>query len=164
MNNQETILVPDITTLRLLQQLNLFEKVAQSFRLHVTPSTFDEINELFSEFKKRKKEGFKSIGSRDGKIYYQEIESHESERMTKDVEDLLQFIEIQCNIEAPEYALEVNREDRIEKEKVLGKSYWDSVLLAKRAGYLLFSEDYLLRQFAWQLQIVQVRLLFLVCR
>lgn len=148
-NHKKPKLIIDIISLQTLHGINAGDAIIRAFgKLGIAASTVDFIQQTINERKGMPDRGFMTIGKEGDKFVKQEVSPEDVRRSIEYLENILHWIESNCDILPCKAALDINRARRYELEEMLGPSFIDTVLIATEPEYLLYSDDVRLRSFA----------------
>lgn len=149
--NSNPILVLDVTALLAIAELNLQSLLLTYFsKLVVAQSTVDDFNELILQYERGQETGLNSLVKQQGEYVRVEV-SPESVKSHKEyLQRIKSWCEEQCKVLPCYEALETNHLEKKRLDNMIGKSFHESILLAKKENHVLLSDDGLLHSVAWQ--------------
>lgn len=131
----EKVLVLDILCLMTIHKLGVFAFLASYFsEILITPSTYDEVLDFIQESKNFMAEN----------------------AVNENVERLMQDVKLYTKVVLPLSILEMNSIEKDTRDQVLGKSFYDSIILATEMNAVFCSDDFPLRGLAAQEQGLEV--------
>ena len=147
--DEKTSILIDFSSLIMIHQLKLEKYMEESkFKLHVCQSTIDSLKKYIQEMALHSKDGRLTLG------FDKEGHFRKSFVQAKIIKQDLNFwmkikiwAEKHCQIKPISADIVLSREQRREKEKILGKEFFDP-LLAAGGNVTLLCEDAILRKFA----------------
>lgn len=141
-------LVIDIISLITLQVLDAKDIISNSFgKIGIVQSTIDLLQEIIEKRKAFSGESLKFC-EENGKISFFKISEKDSKRGIQYFEDLLKWINNNCEVIPCTLALKMNSRKKEELDKRFGVSFVDTIIVASQPGYLLYTDDLILRNFA----------------
>ena len=148
--NDNIYLVIDIISLFTITILDLKEVIVDNYtnRLVVSQSTVDLIENMISEKKDLLPEGYMILSQENGKYIRYEITKEDIKKQISFLEEILTWISEKFKVMPCIEALEINSNKKRELDKIIGKSFIDTILIAKKDKYILFSDDLVLRLLA----------------
>lgn len=148
-NHKKPKLIIDIISLQTLHGINAEDAIIKVFgKLGIAVSTVDFIQQIINERKGMPGRGFMIIGKEGDKFVKQEVSPEDVKRSIEYFENILHWIESNCDILPCKAALDINKARRHELEEMIGTSFIDTVLIATEPEHLLYSDDERLRSFA----------------
>jgi tetratricopeptide (TPR) repeat protein len=138
----------DISAILTLHGLGLADVVANNFeRLIVPHSTKDLLVEVIAMRKGIQSEGFMGVAKDNGSDKYlrEEITKESIKKNTEYLESILSWVNEKCTDIPCKEALKINPNRKEMMFKTMGRSFVETVLLAKQEGVLFFSDDLWLR-------------------
>ena len=141
LQNQNITLVVDLITLMNIYVLEVHDIVVETFgKLGIAQSTIDDIQQKIYEIQGMQRRSLMTVGYEGGQYIRREI--------TEYLENLLVWIRENCEVLPVSAVGNMDREQREKREKLLGKSFHDTVLLASETDKLLWSDESMLRLLA----------------
>jgi hypothetical protein len=142
-------LVIDLITLLTLHNLNAADVVVGAFgRLCIAQSEIDQLQDVIERNKAWQTKESYGIG-KDGDHFVLEPNSQEAMRQYNDhLQKVLHWIDLHCNVLPCRAALELAPATKREMETLIGASALSTLLIASEPGYVLYSDDWALRQVA----------------
>ncbi|MEN6554196.1 MAG: hypothetical protein ABFC34_15060 [Methanobacterium sp.] len=143
-------LIIDLVSLLTIHETKTKDFVVKTFgKLGIAQSTIDEIIQALNYQKILKERGSAySEMTPDDEVKLHDIHSKLIERNINYLEDLLVWIEHNCEVLSCRGALKINRNKRVQFNNLLSKSFMDTILIASDEGNLLYSDDGPLRLIA----------------
>ncbi|MGD2248289.1 MAG: hypothetical protein PVF58_07760 [Candidatus Methanofastidiosia archaeon] len=142
-------LIVDVISLMTLHGLETGDTIVKEFgKLGIAQSTIDLLRNIIQERKGLPSRGYMTVGVEGDNLVKQVVSSGEVERNIEYMEGVLQWIKDNCEILPCKEALKIRRDKREELENSLGKSFFDTILIAGEPENMLYSDDALLRYFA----------------
>lgn len=140
-------LVCDILTLFTLAELKLGDIVVNCFgKPAIAQSTLDALAEIVKDLKTFPRT--MTVTSENGRLRSQQHNPEWEKENTNKLEALLDWTKRNCEVVPATAALEESDNRLCDLEELLGKSFVDSIFIAKEIGGLLYSEDERLRSLA----------------
>jgi len=148
--NDNIYLVIDIISLFTITILDLKEVIVDNYtnRLVVSQSTVALIENMISGKKDLLPEGYMILSQENGKYIRHEITKEDINKQISFLEEILTWISEKFKILPCTEVLEINFNKKRKLDKFLGKSFTDTILIAKKTNYILFSDDLVLRLLA----------------
>ena len=146
LENPNVKLVIDLTSLMTIHMIGLQDRVVATFgKFLIAQSTIDEIQNCIIARRGRQSQGFSGLTHERGHYVHTKISKEVVQSQEKYLKKILRWIRKNCEV-TPIKALEsMDRHQREEREKLLGKSFFDSALIALEPNQILFSDDLHLR-------------------
>lgn len=140
---KEKKLIVDLISLLTITEVDVKDNIVKTFgKLGIAQTTIDEIIRNLNEQKMLKERGSLQTGiSSDDEFTVWNIPLETIETNIKYLEDLLKWIEENCDIIPCRAALKINRNKRTKHNDMLGQSFMDTILIASEDGNLLYSDD-----------------------
>jgi tetratricopeptide (TPR) repeat protein len=140
-------LVCDVLAILTLNELKMADIVVKRFgKLAIAQSVVDVLFEILKDFKNFPRE--MTISAENGKLRTQQHDPEIEKKNIKKIEELMEWIKHNCEIISTTAALNENKNRLVDLEEILGKSFLDSIFIAKEINGLLYSEDERLRSLA----------------
>ncbi len=136
-----------LLTLDSIQKLDLLEAIPN--KKLIAHSSIECINDLLREFNGLGSEGYFNLGKVDNHYVKQETTKEQIADHIKHYQELLQWIEKNCEIFPCNDALTMNARKKEQYNDILGTSFIDTILIAKEHSFLLFADEEALRGFAY---------------
>jgi hypothetical protein len=148
--DDNTYLVIDIISLFTLAFLDLKETIVANYanRLIVSKSTVALIENIISEKEELFSEGYIILSKENGKYVKHEITKKDIKKQIYFLKRILTWISKKFKIMPCTEILEINFNKKRKLDEFLGKSFIDTILIAKKTNYILFSDDLFLRLIA----------------
>lgn len=144
-NNKEIVI--DLTALLTLAQLDLLPICKNVFdKIFITQSSIDDLQEIIAEKKGMGSKGYTTISKEGDNFFRQEVTAEQIAKQAESLENLKKWIRETCEFLPCKSMHEVNRAD--EMKEVLGRSFLESMLVAKENSKPLYSEDFATRLLA----------------
>lgn len=146
--NKEVKLVIDAISIFTIHELDIADEVIKNYgRMGIAQSTIDLIKEMIFERKGIEAKGYMTIG-KDGDQYVREEISAEKIQKNKEyLEKIISWIEQNCDVIPCTAALDLTSEQK-KVSNMLGKSFFDTILICTKDNNILFSDDERLRSLA----------------
>ena len=143
-------LVIDIISLFTIEILDLKETIAANYanRLIVSQSTVALIENIINEKKELYSEGYITLSKENDKYVKHEVTKKDIKKQIYFLERILTWISEKFKIMPWTEALEMNINKKRKLDETIGKSFIDTILIAKKDKYILFSDDLVLRLIA----------------
>jgi tetratricopeptide (TPR) repeat protein len=149
LSNDSIKLIIDVTTLLTLYDLNAGDVIVKAFgRLGIAQSTIDLIQGLIEENKARQTKKSLTIRNDGDNFIVQEVHPNEAKQNIVYLQEILIWIENNCDVLPCISLLSPLVDDNFELEKLIGTSFAETVLIASEPSYVLLSDDLALRQIA----------------
>ncbi len=147
--SQKNRLIIDIISLTTIYGLECGNIIVNQFyQIGIAQSTVDLIKTIIEEREGIHSEGLMTIGKKEGQLFKHEISAEAVKRSIEYFYQLLDWINVNCEILPVKAALTLNRNRRDKLNNLLGTSFIDSMLIANEPGNLLYSDDAHLRSLA----------------
>jgi len=148
--NNEIYLVIDMISLLTIAILDLKETILNNFtnKLVVSQSTIDLIRSLISEKQNLFSKGYMIISRENDKYVRYEITKEDINKQISFLREILIWTLKNFKIMPCTGALEININRKKKLDEIIGKSFVDTILIAKKTKYILFSDDLVLRLLA----------------
>jgi len=148
--NDNIYLVIDIISLFTITILDLKEVIVDNYtnRLVVSQSTVDQIENMISERKGFFSKGYMILSRKNDTYVRYEITKEDIKKQISFLKEILTWISEKFKVMPCSEALEINSNKKRELDKIIGKSFIDTILIAKKDKYILFSDDLVLRLLA----------------
>ena len=146
LENPNVKLVIDLTSLMTIHLIGLQDCVVSTFgKFLIAQSTIDEIQNCIIARGGRQSQGFSGLTHERGHYVHTKISKKVIQSQVEYLKKILRWIRKNCEV-TPIKALEsMDRHQREDREKLLGKSFFDSALIALEHNHVLFSDDLHLR-------------------
>ncbi|GAB4312689.1 MAG: tetratricopeptide repeat protein [Methanobacteriaceae archaeon] len=142
-------LIIDLVSLFTIHEANVKENIIKTFgKLGISQSSVDVLNQILYQLMTYRGREYMNSAWINDKPVFQEVTPQDTERRIKYVEELIQWVKLNCEILPCHAALNINREHRKKLNEMLGKSFTDTLLIAREPGNLLYSDDCALRRLA----------------
>jgi tetratricopeptide (TPR) repeat protein len=143
-------LVIDITSLFTIEILDLKETIAANYanKLIVSKSTFALIENIINEKKELYSEGYMILSKENDKYVKHEVTKKDIKKQIYFLERMLTWISENFKIVPCTETLKININKKRKLDETIGKSFIDTILIAKKDNYILFSDDLVLRLIA----------------
>ena len=146
LENPNVKLVIDLTSLMTIHMIGLQDRVVDTFgKFLIAQSTIDEIQNCIVARGGRQSQGFSGLTHERDHYVHTKISKEVIQSQVEYLKKILRWIRKNCEV-TPIKALEsMDRHQREDREKLLGKSFFDSALIALEHNHVLFSDDLHLR-------------------
>lgn len=144
-------LIVDIISLWTIYKLEVGVSIVDAFgKLGIAQSTIDYLHDRIHEMKGLQSGGFLTMWKDEGSGGFVRNETNEGEvcDSLKEIETLLQWTRDNCIVLPCHSALLMNRTEKERLDKLFGRCFIDTVLIANEPAHSLFSDDERLRSFA----------------
>ena len=142
-------LIIDIISLLTIHSLGAADVVVRAFgRLGIALSTIDVLRYVVEDYKGMKSNGTAFLGTEGDHFFLHEVTADEVQRSREYFEGIIAWVKNNCEILPCTAALDMYQDERRELEKLVGTSFFDTLLIATEPGNLLYSDDWALRQIA----------------
>ena len=149
LQNKNIILVIDLITLMNIYVLKVHDIVVGTFgKLGIAQSTIDDIQQKIYEIHGMQGRSLMAMSYEKDQYIRREITEDELKRKSEHLENMIVWIRENCEVLPVSAVGNMDREQRNKLEKLLGKSFHDTILLATETDKLLWSDDSMLRLFA----------------
>ena len=148
--NDNIYLVIDIISLFTITILDLKEVIVGNYanRLVVSQSTVELIENMISEKEDLFPKGYMILSRKNDKYVRYEITKEDIRRQISFLKEILTWISEKFKVMPCTEALEINFNKKRKLDEIIGKSFIDTILIAKKDKYILFSDDIVLRLLA----------------
>ncbi len=145
-------LVLDLTSLLTVTALDKDNTMQwkERFNFKISQSTVNLIHQRIFQLKGKSADGFMSLGKKGDSFIRYMISPEDVKNELESLTRILDWISKNCEILPVSLALKMKRDEKDKIDKLFGESFHDTVLIAKKSGYLLYSEDERLRAYAKQ--------------
>lgn len=130
----------------------------------VTHSTLEELYDLIHEQEQSSKSGSFTVGLSKGQYVKQVLSPENVQAQIQHLQDLAEWVKANCTIVPTMAGLKMNAFEKQELNRMLGKSFVDSVLTAKERDAFLYAEEMPLRGYAYTEHKVKGGATFMVLR
>jgi hypothetical protein len=103
---------------------------------------------VVEDYKGMKSNGTAFLGTEGDHFFLHEVTADEVQRSREYFEGIIAWVKNNCEILPCTAALDMYQDERRELEKLVGTSFFDTLLIATEPGNLLYSDDWALRQIA----------------
>lgn len=110
-------------------------------KLYVSQSTIDDIQEFYEELKESSEDGIFSLGYQNGSLVGHTTPKETVRRHMKILQDIITWCKENCQIAIPLKLLEVKRDEREKLSSILGKCFYDTMLLAQEHKAAVICDD-----------------------
>jgi len=149
LNEKKPQLIVDFISLMTIHGIGAAEYVTDAYgKLGIAQSTIDHLQEILFERRGIQSRGFMVIGKEGEKFVREEITVEDIEKSIIYLEGVLQWATDNCETIPCRAALQLNANHKYELDKLFGKPFLDTILIATEKGRILYSEDERLRSFA----------------
>ena len=147
LTNPDVKLVIDLTSLMTIHMIGLQDRVVATFgKFLIAQSTIDEMQECIIARRGRQSQGFSGLTHERGHYVHAEISKEQIQSQVEDIEEILRWIRKNCEVTPIKAFESMDRHQREDREKLLGKSFFDSALIALEPNHVLLSDDLHLRR------------------
>jgi tetratricopeptide (TPR) repeat protein len=144
--SQNYTIILDITSLLTLAELDVLESLEKlNFDWRISNSTLDILNNKILELETKNEKEYLSVGKSEGKYTYQSITNEEKDKSLFFLEKIQKWVENNCEILATYNALKINQKEREHFKRLLGESFYDTLLIAQDKNYIVLSDDGIFR-------------------
>jgi tetratricopeptide (TPR) repeat protein len=142
-------LIIDIISLLFIFELNQENNITKVLgKFGIAQSTIDLINEILLDLEGLKAKGFMTISKRGEQFLKREVSAEDVRKNTESLKNLLSWIDDNCEIFPVTAALAIKKNRRDDLNKLLGRSFVDTMLISTDPGNLLYTDDFQLRMLA----------------
>lgn len=135
-------LAADITSIHLARSLSMADNIVEYFgKLLIAPTTLFSLYRKLGELKKNRNSGSLSLVERDGVLYKNEVTPEEIETHISYLEDLIDWIENNCEPSPHRTGFDMERNQKAQIRKVLLPEFFDTSLIVTGEDCLFFTED-----------------------
>jgi len=160
-------LIVDIISLMTMAGLDAADIIVKSFgKLGVSQSTIDLLKYTIAKRQTMESKGILTIGKEGNQFIRQEISADDVRHSIEYLENILNWVEINCEVLPCKAALNLKRDYKQHLEELLGSSFIDTVLIASEPDKLLYSDDERLRSYArseFKVQGIWTQVLLMHC-
>jgi len=148
LENQPNLII-DVISLMTIHELDIADTIVEHFgKLGIAQSTIDLLKSSISEKSWIRSRGSLSLIKERDQIYKDEIPPDVIEKNIEYLETLLEWVDNNCEVIPCNAALNIKTNQKDQLDTTFGRSFIDSVLIAKEPNTILFSDDLILRLFA----------------
>jgi len=146
--NQNFKLIVDFISLMTIHGISAQDVIAKNFwKLGIAQSTLDLLEEIIASRKGMQAKGFMKIFKEGAQFFRQEISRDEVEKSREYLQQILNWTKDNCDVLPCNCALQLNRRYKDELDRLIGRSFVDTALIASEKDNLLFSDDERYRAF-----------------
>jgi len=135
-----------IIILDLLKARDIF--VDRYAPLVIAQSTLDEFNKVLALRSVGGMQPGLTVFREKGELYKEEISAENKRKQLESLQSLIEWIRAHCSVQPVDLVLTMNKSERGKMEEIFGVPTFESLLLAKGNGLLLYTEDGRMRNFA----------------
>ena len=147
LKNPNVKLVIDLIALMTIHLIGLQDRVVSTFgKLLITQSTIDEIQNCIIERRGKQSRGFSGLTHERDHYVHTEISKEVIQSQVEYLKKILRWIRKNCEVTPIKAFESMDRHQREDREKLLGKSFFDSALIALEPNHVLLSDDLHLRR------------------
>jgi tetratricopeptide (TPR) repeat protein len=146
---KQTLLVIDIISLLSIYELGLADIVVQAFgKFGVAQSTLELLRNIVLDCQLYGVTGCSIFAYVNGQQVIKSFSPEEVAQRQLYFEQLITWVRNNCHILPCKRVLTINRDERIELNKMFGSSFVDTLFIASEPGRILYSDDQWLRYYA----------------
>ena len=146
---KESKLILDPLSILTIVTLDIGETIRNHFgKLGVAQSTVDLFQQTMIEQTRIDSRSHSVLVYDGDNIFMQEVNEESKQKKTEKLNSVLEFIYRNCEVLPCNGALSLKREKKIEYDKIIGRAFTDTILIAVEEGNILYSEDKILRDIA----------------
>ncbi len=150
--NAKIKLIIDSIALFTVYSLNLGNFLFKKYgKLGITQSTIDLIQYAIQDCSGQKARGYLTLIQNGDNLSYLPTSPEEIQKTKANLEQMLEWVQLNCDIIPCYPALELNYTKKEEYSRLLGAASIDTILIASQPDTILYSDDALLRGIAKQL-------------
>ncbi len=147
LTNPDVKLVIDLTSLMTVHMIGLQDRVVATFgKFLIAQSTIDEIQNCIIARRGRQSQGFSGLTHERDHYVHTEISKEVIQSQVEYLKKILRWIRKNCEVTPIKAFESMDRHQREDREKLLGKSFFDSALIALEPNHVLLSDDLHLRR------------------
>ena len=146
LENPNVKLVIDLISLMTIHMIGLQDRVVSTFgKLLIAQSTMDEIQECIIARNGIQSQGFSGLTHEHDHYVQAEISKEQIQSQVEDLEEILKWVRENCEVTPIKAVESIDRREREDREKLFGKSFFDTAFIALDPNHVLFSDDLYLR-------------------
>ncbi len=143
------LVVVDICSLLTLYHLGIADEVIKTLgKLGIAQTTLDILQQMVEKFQGFDSEGYSSIGMVNGQRVSYEFSPEQIAEKKSSFDKIVKWVKNNCLILPCWRALDISKEERDERSRVLGLSFVDTVMIGSEPNRILCSDDQWIRYFA----------------
>ncbi len=147
LENPDVKLVIDLISLMTIHMIGLQDRVVATFgKFLIAQSTIDEIQNCIIARRGRQSQGFFGLTHEHGHYVHTKISKEVIQSQEEYLKKILRWIRKNCEVTPIKAFESMDRHQREDREKLLGKSFFDSALIALEPNHVLLSDDLHLRR------------------
>lgn len=112
-----------------------------SGQILVAQSTVDELQQYYEELEMHQADGISSMGYQDGHLVIHTIDKENVSQHRQLIKKIIDWCSTVAQITTSKKVLEINRDERKKSTRILGESFFDTVLLAQEHDAIVLSDD-----------------------
>ena len=144
---QKRHLVLDSISLITVYNLDISDILTSVFgNLGITQSTMDLISQAHIDIEMKQNKDYTVLGKNHNKFIKQEVSKADLKQQLEFIESFQQWTTKVLDVIPLENVVDIHRQIKSDLDKMLGKSFVDTVLLSTNRNYVLYSDDMKLRQ------------------
>ncbi len=143
------LIVIDPISLMTLHHLGVADDVVKLLgRFGIAQSTISLFQEMVEKAQGLQCRGFANFGVENGQGIQQEVTPEQVRQQKNFFEQIIRWVRKNCQVLPCHRALDINKDERIELNELIGLSFVDTVLIAGEPGRILYADDQCLRWYA----------------
>ncbi len=143
------LVIIDICSLLTFYHLGIADEVVKTLgKLGIAQTTLDLLQQMVEKSQSFDSEGYSSIGMENGQRVFYEFTPEQVAEKKIHFEKIVNWVKNNCLILPCWRALDISKEEKDERDRVLGTSFVDTVMIAGEPNRILYSDDQWLRYFA----------------
>ena len=142
-------LVVDLIALITIHEIGAADTVINAFgKLSIAQSTIDELESIIREREMLSEREGMSVGKEGDQYVKTDLNPEDIRRNVEYLTSIIKWIWENCEVDPCTRALEMNQLRKQEFYDLFQQLFVDTILIASQPGYLLFSDDEILRSYA----------------
>ena len=142
-------LVVDLIALITIHEIGAADTVINAFgKLSIAQSTIDELESIIREREMLSEREGMSVGKEGDQYVRTDLNPEDIRRNVEYLTSIIKWIRENCEVDPCTRALEMNQLRKQEFYDLFQQLFVDTILIASQPGYLLFSDDEILRSYA----------------
>ena len=146
---KKPVLVVDPIALLTISSLEMGEQIIKNYgKLGIAQSTIDLITEQIAHLEPAKDKGYLSLRKQGEQFTKQEVTSEKVKRNISYLEKIIKWVKKNCNVLVVEAVEDISKEQKEKLEKIIGMPSLDTILICRKEGRMMLSDDERLRTVA----------------
>lgn len=137
--NEIVIDITALLTCGSIKQLNLLKKMFSD--IYIAQSTIDTLSEEISDKGGMGSKGFTTVWKENGQFYRKEVTQEDIKKTVDFLEEIRSWVKVNCKVVPVKEAIKLPKARRKQLEKTIGKSFLDTILIAKEKKCAIYSDD-----------------------